>query len=616
MNKKIIQSLTAIALLSQLQADDAIGLPVITVTGSQGTTLEKKDVTDDVTIITQEDIQMTKATTLNEVLSKLGNIPTTQNGGVGNSSSIFLRGMDARRVLVLIDGVRYNDPSTPGATAEIDQIMLDNIKQIEIIKGAQSGVWGSDASGGVINIITKKTKQGLHGALHLEYGAYDTIHTSLQSSYATEKYSLAASGTYFDTDGFSAAAPKKSEAAYGTRSDALGLENDAYTNKSLNTKLTYNLTKKDSIGFSLNAINSLVYFDNGGGTASDNAIPNTYMQNRFYTLDYKHNDTHNTIQVQYNRSTFKRESVFSSGNYNYKSSVDEVKADDKIAYMSESFIRFGGSYLNYSQKDVSPNVDKSYNAISAFVTNYNKFHLLGKNSTILTQSVRYDKYNAFDNALTGKIGLKQFLKDNIYLSINSGTGYNAPTLGQLYGQWGANPNLKPEKTFTNDITFGNDVLWMTGFYNEITDFIGHTTEYVQLDGTSKIKGIELGYDDFFGDNFEIQALYTYLEAKDAQKQTLARRPKSQADITAIYSTSNNIDVNVHIQYIGERYDGADATGAQTGRYTTADAVVNFKVNKVLSFYAKINNLTDKYYQTVDGYATAGRSLYTGFTYKF
>lgn len=624
MQKTVQLSLLTVALVSSLQAKNQYTLQNIEVTSSQGTSINKKDVTDSVTVITKEEIEEAHVTTLNEALNKLANTAMTQNGGPGTSSSIYIRGMSAKRILVLIDGVRYNNPTAIGAAAEFSQIMLNDVEQIEIIKGAQSGVWGSDASGGVINIITSKAKKGLHANAAIEYGAYDTFQTTLGASYATKKYDILASGTYFNNDGFSAAGPKSTEASYGKRYDDLGLEKDSYENKTLHTKLGYNITDNDRVEANIQAINSLVNYDNGAGTANDSTIPNTYLQNRFYTLALKHKDQLNDITLQYNLSTFQRDVTYVdwfSGNpatSNYKGSVNELKIDDKINYMKNSFVRVGVSYQKFEQTDITPNTDKSYNAIAAYATNYNKLTLLSNNNTIITESVRFDRYNAFENSLTEKFGIKQFLQNDLYISTNIGTGYNTPTLGQLYGQWGANPNLKPEKSRTADITLGNNTLWLTGFYNEITDLIEYdwTLGYQQTSGKSKFKGIELGYDDFYFDSLGVKALYTYLEAKDADNQNLARRPQQQLDLQFNYYLSDEIDFGLNAQYIGKRYDSADNQGAQTGKYTTADLVANFQANKNLKFYAKINNISDKYYQTVDGYETAGRSLYVGLNLKY
>jgi len=616
MQKKIQLSLLSVALVSSLYAQKDYTLQNIEVTSAQGTAVNKKDLTDSVTVITKEAIEDAHVTTLNEALHKLANLSITQNGGPGTNSSVYLRGMSSKRILVLVDGVRYNNPTAIGAAAEFSQIMLNNVEKIEIIKGAQSGVWGSDASGGVINIITSKAKQGYHAALNLEYGAYDTLQTSLMASYATKKYDLLASGSYFDNDGFSAAEPKQSSPNYGKRYDDLGLEKDAYTNESLNTKFGYNISQYDRIEANIQAINSFVHYDAGAG--ADSSIPNMYTKDRFYTLAYKHKNSKNELNFQYNLSTFDRDIIGTWGKYYYDGSVNEIKLDDKITYAKNSFMRVGASYQKFKQKDITPNTDKSYNAVAAYATNYNKVKFFADKDTILSESVRYDRYNAFDNSFTGKLGAKQFIKNDLFISANIGTGYNTPTLGQLYGQWGANPNLKPEKSKTSDITFGNDTLWITGFYNEITDLIEYdwTLGYIQTSGTSKFKGVELGYEDFFADRLGVKALYTYLEAKDANKQNLARRPQQQLDVSLDYYVSDTMDLGVNAQYIGKRYDSANDQGAQTGKYTVVDFVANLQTSKRVSLYAKINNVTDKYYQSVDGYATAGRSLYIGLNAKY
>ncbi|MDD3060199.1 MAG: TonB-dependent receptor, partial [Sulfurimonas sp.] len=140
--------------------------------------------------------------------------------------------------------------------------------------------------------------------------------------------------------------------------------------------------------------------------------------------------------------------------------------------------------------------------------------------------------------------------------------------------------------------------------------------YNNFSGKSKFEGLELGYQDYFFDMLGVNAMYTYLKTQDAEGTTLARRPKTQLDAKATYYVSDTFDVGLSAQYIGTRYDAAGDSGAQTGEYTTGDFVANFKANNFVTLYGKINNLSDKYYQTVDGYATAGRSLFIGMIAKY
>ena len=625
MKKKIQLSLLGAVLTISAHAQNQYTLKSINVSASQGTMLKKKDVTDSVIIITKDELEESHVSTLNEALNKLANLNMTQNGGRGTASSFYIRGMSSKRILVLIDGVRYNNPTAIGASAEFSQIMLENVKRIEIIKGAESGVWGSDASGGVINIITSGAKKGLHGSAGVEYGSYNSAKTSLHASYGTKKFDITADTLFYTTDGFSAVEPVRGSANYTKRYDDLGLEKDPYINRTNMLKAGYNFTQNDKLEASVNIIKSIVHYDASSYNATtksyvpaDSTIPQTTVFNRFYHVGFTHKDKTNNIKVAYNTSIFNRDIVGTYGLYNYSGNVNEFKAEDKITYMKDSFIRVGASYQKFEQKDVTVGKDRDYCSISAFITNYNKLNLLANNNTIITESIRYDDYSTFDNSLTGKLGVKQFIKDDFYLSLNAGTGYNAPTLGQLYGKFGANPNLNPEKSLTTDITLGNNSVWITGFYNEIKDLIkyDYTLGYVQTSGKSKFKGIELGYQDFFGDALGVKALYTYLRTEDAQGKTLARRPINQLDASATYYLSDDFDIGGNVEYIGTRYDKAGDKGAQTGCYAIAGLVTNIKVNKKVKFYAKIDNLTDKYYQTVDGYATAGRSLYIGFVAKY
>jgi vitamin B12 transporter len=241
MTKNLLSLAAIVAITSSLHAANQYTLENISVTAAQDTELKKEDVPDSVTIITKAALEESRVTNLAEALNKLGNIAMTQNGGPGKSTSMFVRGMDTRRTLVLIDGVRYNNPTGIGATAEFSQIMLYNVEQIEIVKGSQTGVWGADASAGVINIITSRAKKGLHGSANIEYGSFDTKIASLQASYATETYDVVLGGMEYNSDSYSAVEPTKESADYGKRYDDLGLEKDEYINTSFNARLGWNI---------------------------------------------------------------------------------------------------------------------------------------------------------------------------------------------------------------------------------------------------------------------------------------------------------------------------------------------------------------------------------------
>ncbi|MEE8588460.1 MAG: TonB-dependent receptor, partial [Sulfurimonadaceae bacterium] len=380
-------------------------------------------------------------------------------------------------------------------------------------------------------------------------------------------------------------------------------------------------TDNDRIEASLQSINGYVMFDSSGADKTNDELSffgtpyYTHSRDRFYQLAYKHTDVLNDITVQYNLSTFNRSDSFVG-------SVNEVKVDDKINYLEKSFVRFGASYQQFENKTANNvDIDKSYDATSAFLTNYNTFN---GDTTILTESLRYDSYSDFDSSFTGKIGIKQYLYDTFYVSANAGTGYNIPSSFQLYDATYGNLNLSPEETQTYDITLGNETLWVTGFYNKINnlidyviiDYTTYAGYYQNVEGESIIQGFEIGYTDYFFEMLGLTAHYTYLKTEDADGKALGRRPKDQVDVNVVYYATENFDLGLNGQYIGERYNFDDKGGAQTGKYTVVNFVSNVKVNDYITVYGKVDNITDEYYQTVDGYATAGRSLYIGLNAKY
>ncbi|MBD3840018.1 MAG: TonB-dependent receptor, partial [Epsilonproteobacteria bacterium] len=227
----------------------------------------------------------------------------------------------------------------------------------------------------------------------------------------------------------------------------------------------------------------------------------------------------------------------------------------------------------------------------------------------------YDEYSQFENKTTGKIGFKYNSKilDKFSFNTNYGTAYNVPTLTYLYGAWGANPDLKPEDVNSFDIGAKYMGFKIGYFYNTINDMIvWEGAGYVNVTGTSILKGYEIGYNDFITDQLLTDISYTYLDAKDKEGNKLLRRPKDTIKYAFTYYATKNLDLTLSGEYIGERYDIGDV---QTGKYTLANFVTNYKINKGLTSYIKADNLFDKKYQVVNGYATAERSFYVGLNFK-
>lgn len=621
MKNHALSLLAAATLLSPLYAqttfDDVI------VNASVRSDMALADVPDAIMVITAPMLENAHASTLQEALERLGHIAATSNGGPGQPTGFLLRGFDAKRVLVLIDGVRYNDV-TGLSGAQYNFIHLDDVERIEIIKGSQSSVWGADASAGVINIVTKRAKKGYHANFDAALGSFKTRQGAIGLSYGAGRFDLSAGAAYHTTQGFSAAEPAKGTENYGQSGESLGWDNDAYRNRSYNAKAGFNITTDDRLEAQLRIIDAYVEYDAAAGMDAQNiddpfgyGMSNYYSNNKnsFYSAAYSHRDNVNDLSLRYNLSTFERDQFGG-----YEGEVSEVLLQDLIAYGESAHLRIGGSHQTFEHSlNAGSALDKNYDATALFLTNFNKFTPLETlGNTIVTESLRYDRYDAFENKTTAKLGVKQYFSDTYALSFNLGTGYNVPTLYQLYDEWSGNPLLSPEKTQSYDLGIGNDMLKATFFYNEVDNLIDYdfaTYAFANIEGTSKLKGVEVDYAVSPLDNLDASLHYTYLDAKNALGQRLASRPKHQVDAHMLY-TIGAASAMVNAQYIGERFDQADEQGAQTGKYFLAHLSLTYKATDNVSLYGKIDNLTNKHYQVRDGYATAGRSATVGLNARY
>src|SRR5574344_1303933 len=201
--KKINVSLVASFLIAtNLYSQQTSSLDEITISSATKSEEKLKNVTANVDVITAEDIESRKFKTVAEALNTIPGIQVSPSGGIGQQTSVFLRGMGSDKTLVLIDGIRYNDPSGNGANFE--HLVINDIDRIEVIKGAQSSIWGADASAGVINIITKTAQNGTHGSVNLESGRYDSKTAKANISHKNENFDAKFGAMIVYTDGFSA----------------------------------------------------------------------------------------------------------------------------------------------------------------------------------------------------------------------------------------------------------------------------------------------------------------------------------------------------------------------------------------------------------------------------
>ncbi|WP_295421509.1 TonB-dependent siderophore receptor [Sulfurovum sp.] len=622
-------SLMAAALLltGNVYADET--LEPITVVSANKTTQSVKDTTSNVTVITAEEIEENGYQTVAQAISHESGMIISKSGGMGQPASIFTRGMEGGQTLVLLDGMRLNDPSTPNGAAHLESLGTANIEQIEIIKGGQSSIWGSNASAGVINIITKTPKQGTHGSATIGYGSYNTKEVSTDIAYKDEKLMVQAMGSYLTTDGFSALAPRDAE-------------KDAYENKTYNLKLGYVFNKNNKIDLSFNHIETDTQYD--GSDVSYTPNPNdttSYVtsEQKNYTLDYYFTYDNYSATLHANKGEYTREDYYNGqGPTFYNASTSEYSLINAYSYTQRKAV-LGLEYKEI-EDELSLSPQSSYINKAIFFSNLYRI----SDNTLLETNLRYDDYDAFSNKATYKIGLSHdhsFL-EGFKISANYYTSYDAPTIYQYAPSTyvKTNPDLKPSYTKGFDITASyKKLISITYFNNKVEDYIdyessavwGQPGQYVNVDGESKFEGIEVaGSYTFDPYNLILSTNYTHLiKTEKYDGSDFMRRPKDVLNASLDYYTDSNMHFGINAQYIGDRTDLDYGNGAydpitgtmiypkvQTGNYTLWNLNFGAKIVEDLDLNINARNIFDKDYQSVYGYATEGRSVYAKIKYSF
>ena len=570
------------------------------------------EVTDDVTIISAEDIEEQGLKTLKEALEYVSGVNVVSNGGVGKATSLYLRGLPNDKVLILIDGVRYNDPSNISGPS-IEHLLLTNVERIEIIKGAQSGIWGSDAASGVINIVTSKERTKRASAL---VGSFATkniegIYTDRQGNLF---YSLALH--YYDTNGFSAITPYNE--------DPTDFEADGYTNKSGQLKLGY-LFEGGHIETGVHLIDAENEAD-GYNPQTYAPDPNSKNDDEFKYYAYYLNSTYylasHTLSLHADTTKTERKFLDTTWGVNrFEGKTSNIELKDRFDY-AYGVLQGGIGYQNFKSEysEVGgKSGDVSYDNGYAYLTNKNRFGDL-----LVTENIRYDDFDKFNNQWTGKVGLKYTFKEGA-LFANWGRAYNVPNQIKMINPWGvSNFNLDPEKTTSWDIGFEAYGFKAVYFEERVKDLINWFDPnpdnwgdeyYTNFDGTSKFKGVELNYQQALSDTIYVKVGFTYLDPKDANGNYIPRRAKTKYSYSFSWYPTDDHTINIDGYYVGKRWDDA-AKRIKTGSYNVTNLTASHRFAKRFKGYVQVKNIFDRRYQEVYGYGSTPRSYYVGIEASF
>ena len=609
MIKRTISLFLATILTNNAYADER--LEDIEVISTNKTTQSIKDTTSNISVITADEIEQKGYMSVAEAISNSSGILVANSGGLGQQSSFFLRGADSGKVLVLLDGMRLNDPSTTNGTALLENLTTANIYQIEILKGGQSSIWGSSASAGVINIITKEPKEGIHGSVGVKYGSFATQNIETQLSYKDEKFNAQILASYLKTDGISALTPSDSE-------------KDGYENRNLNLKIGYDFDSNNKIKLSYNTLRSNIEYDTTLPTDTLSDIENKQTN---IALNYIFSINNYSAIFKASNGEFVRKSSSPSGVSDFSSKIREYSLINSLSYGTNRAI-LGLEYkqIDGDNKYTSPffnsQAQNGYTNRAIFISNL--YHITSQ--TLLETNLRYDNFDNFEDKTTYKIGVKQELGDSFVTSANYYTSYDAPSTFEV-GNTLPITTLLPAYTKEFDISVAyKSLLSISYFDNTIEDaiiFDNATFTYKNASSNEQYSGIEVESQISIVDGLLLSANYTHLiDYKDSTDTNQIRRAKDTLNASLDYYTDSNIHFGINAQYIGDREDSFFnpttfvSSSVSTGNYTLWNLNFDMNIYKDTKLTINAKNIFDKDYASVYGYSSEGRSVYANIKYSF
>jgi vitamin B12 transporter len=597
-------------------------------------------VASSVTVVTSEEIERRQLRLVTDVLRRVPGVDVRRTGGPGATTSIFMRGGDSDHVLVLLDGVELNDPSSPSRAPILNHLTTEDIERIEVVRGPQSVLYGGDAMSGVIQIFTKRGSSGKPKIVGTgEGGSYSTARGVISVSGATDDLNYAVSGSYWSTDGFSA-------------KSSPGDERDGYENYTASARLDWKLNESFSLDSMFRFTDAKVDFDGSFSDINFSPLPNEYGHHadtqqllaRFAPkLSLFEGRWIQTLSGQFSRNERDTKSspfVFPPPptppppiHTQIDGNLYGLDWQNEVRVIKDHLVTLGLEG-QWEEADFAT-FDDTQDNFAVYLQD--QFTFLER--FFGTAGFRYDNSSDFDDKVTYRFTLGASVPE-IHTTFRSsyGTGYKAPSLSQLnLLAFGGNPNLRPEESQGADIGFettlcdGRFVVGSTFFWSDVDNLIigeAPTFRNTNIDNAESL-GAETTVDVEITKNVRFSGNYTYThtEAKgfsigfllSNNGKRLLRRPTHKASMDLVWHfLDSRGELAANLLYVGDRRDinPVDSTATTADDYVTLNLTGRFKVNDWLSVFGRVDNVTDENYEDVLGFGTAGASAYGGIRLEY
>lgn len=579
-------------------------LPDLVVTATR-TETAKNQLAAASTVYTRKDIERLQAKTIPELLSGTAGIDMAQSGGYGKDTNVYMRGTNSDHVLVLIDGIKVG--SVTSGTTPFQFIPIDQVERVEIIRGPQSSLYGSEAIGGVIQIFTRKGGREEKPSVTLDAGggSYDTYRASgtVSGKWKNSWYTLGSS--QFGSQGFN------------TRQPVRGLnepDKDGYLNTALNARLGHRFDNTAEVEAS--------FMRAEGKTEYDGTPNKTEFINQVVGTSASMNIVDNWRSIlRLGQSLDENDSFAPNGAFvsQFNSTRWNVSWLNEVALSDNHQLVIGSDY-RLDQVDGSTAYTENSRYDAGIFT---ELHSRILDDHFINASIRGDKNEAFGEQVTGNLGWRYNSSYGISPFASFGNAFKAPTFNQLYFPGFGNPSLKAEQSTSFEAGLAGDHDWMQweirGYHTNIDNLIvtvsNPTTSLFSAEnvGKAQIDGIEAEIGtQLMGWNNKLSM--NLLSPKN--RVTNARLPR-RAEKTLSYDLSRSFgqfDLGANVLAQSDRFDDA-LNRTKVAGYVTIDLRTAYHLNKNWMLSAKLNNLLDKQYQTINTYNTADRNFFLSIHYN-
>jgi vitamin B12 transporter len=572
------------------------------------------------TVVDSAQLRERQCVSIVDALRGVPGMDVNQSGGRGGIASGYIRGSQSEQILVLVDGVELNDPVKPGRGVDLSEIPIENVDRIEVLRGPQSTLYGADAIGGVVNIITKKGKGPVGGDVKVEGGSFNTWNESMEVRGGNERGHFAVGVSREDSDGISSASEKNGNT-----------EKDGYDRTELSGRFGWTPAEEygaDAVVRWSRFNSDYDGFKDGRPADSDDRAEQERLlvsgNGRLELFEGLWRQRVGGSLVDHQRDDFS-----SMGSSSFDSQLAKVDWQNDL-YLGEHNILTAG--LEYEEEQA----ESIYEA-AGYIDRFDPHTARNKAAYVqdyvtagplsAVAGMRVDDHNAFGSESTWRVApVYEVEGTGTRIKASYGTGFKAPSLFQLYSVYGS-PELNPETSqgwdagVEQDLRDGTFTVGATYFHNEFEDMINYDYELSKYNniGAAEAQGVETFVTARPVKALTVRGSYTYTDTENKETgKRLDRRPRHKASLDTTYAFTATVRGTASLMVVGESTDMDFATSetVMLDSYLLATLAAEYDVRKNVTLFGRVENLFDEEYEQVFGYGTPGRAGYGGVKMSF